>query len=313
MNMRHEPTLTVAIPTYDREVYLREALRSIEQQTRRDVCVILFDNASPYQIENFIAEFPTLDLRILRTTTNIGNQRNFARVMAHTYATPYVMIFHDDDTIHPHYFEDALSVLDAQSDTAWIGSLIARKRMPHADMMEFAPIPTNVRTDRLSKAELADAFMDDLGLGFSTVIYRREALSRTRPDSIRFHKWLDRPFLLEACGSKLAAVMNFPYINYRLHHGQDSAQPYHDHIPEMANLIEYLTVTGSDEQRARAFAARSALQTSILNARTPRDVWSILSYFKTRGLFRFRDLRFRACYFAVRMLVKRIYCFFINR
>ena len=57
--------LTIAIPTFDREEYLRETLLSLLRQTEQRFEIILFDNASPYDIEKFVHEFETLKTKIM--------------------------------------------------------------------------------------------------------------------------------------------------------------------------------------------------------------------------------------------------------
>ena len=158
--------LTVAIPTYDREVFLRQALESLQNQTEQSFKVILFDNASTYNINALISQFPSLSISLERNTINMGNQANFERVMAYQFNTPYVMIFHDDDTIHPNYFEDAFSILNTNEKTQWVGSFV---KYVHSatKMMEFEVLPLTVPKNHYNRHELADAFMNNLPIGFS--------------------------------------------------------------------------------------------------------------------------------------------------
>lgn len=296
--------LTVAIPTYDRESYLRQTLESLQSQAERSFKVMLFDNASPYDIKSLMSQFPSLSITLERNSTNVGNQANFERVMSYKFDTPYVMIFHDDDTIHPQYFKDALQVLEKDQNLNWLGSYI---RYTHYNnkMMSFGDAPINPQSKIYNKRELADAFMDNAPIGFSSVIYRKEALANTSPNNESFHKWLDRPFMLEACGEKKVAVMTFPYINYRIHTAQDSAQTYKEHIPAMINLTGYISSAGSPST-GRKYATTNALRTAIQNASSVKEFISLLMKFKERGLYRTVDIRPYSIYWLFRIWAKKL-------
>jgi len=310
MNLKTKK-LTVAIPTFNREAYLREALISLARQTNQNFAVIIFDNASPYDIRALLAEFPQLATTLIRHTHNIGAQANLAYALSYQYDTPYVMLFHDDDAIHPRYFADALPILDGHNDTQWIASTIRYVRTP-SEMEVFATPPATLPLQHCSKQEVADAFMGNIPIGFSTVIYRQEVLSQIRPDSDRFHIWSDRPFMLEAMGDKKATILHFPYINYRIHLSQDSAQQYVEHIPEMIRVIAHISAAGSTE-KARVFTTTSTLRTATINATSVQRFFAIMKQFKKQGLYRTRDIRPHSLYWVVRLLLSRLYRRFVRR
>lgn len=303
--MNADKKLTIAIPTFDREVFLREALVSINNQTFKDFKVILFDNASQYDIVGLAAEFPNLDISIDRNSTNIGNQGNFAKVMAYGFNTPYVMIFHDDDTIHPEYFAKAVEVLESNRELMWAGSLI-RYTKDNDKMPIFDEAPSKVEVLECDQKAMVQCFMKNLPIGFSTVIYRQEALARATSDAERFFKWLDRPFMLDAGGDQKMAVLLYPYINYRLHPAQDSAQPYRQHLPQMINLIDYFADIKERDDEALVFATASAVKSAAVNATSIRDFFSILEAFQARGLYDTKHLRPYAIAWLLWLLYKRV-------
>lgn len=288
--MSNDKKLTIAIPTFDREVFLREALNSINQQIFKEFKVILFDNASPYDIDALAREFPSLAITIDKNATNIGNQGNFAKVMGYSFDTPYVMIFHDDDTIHPQYLAKAVDLLETDSDLMWVGSLI-RYTTDGNKMSIFDRAPTTPTLLKCDQKEMVAAFMRNVPIGFSSVVYRREALAEATPDATRFFKWLDRPFMLSAGGNQKMAVLMYPYINYRLHPSQDSAQPYREQIPHMINLIEYFVEIKGYDREALVFGTASAIKTATVNASSIKDFFLILQIFKDRGLYSIKYLR----------------------
>lgn len=296
--------LTVAIPTYDREAYLRQTLESLQNQTEQSFKVILFDNASPYDVETLIAEFPSLTITLKSNPTNIGNQANFERVMTYEFDTPYVMVFHDDDTIHPNYFEDALSVLDANNKVRWVGSFIKYVRSA-ARMLEFETRPQAVPMHQYTRRQLADIFMSSLPVGFSPVVYRASVLADTKIHTSHFYKWFDRPFMLDTINGGQAAIFHFPYINYRIHPSQDSAQEYNEYIPAIINLTHYISSAGSPSI-GRKYSTTNALRTAIQNASSIKEFTSILKKFEKHNLYRAIDIRPYSIYWLLRILLKRI-------
>lgn len=288
--MPNDHKLTVVIPTFDREQYLRQALDSLSNQTEKSFRVIIFDNASPYDIKSLIESFPSLSIELRQNRTNIGGQANFELALAHDFTTPYVMIFHDDDTIHPEYFAKALITLEKEEKIRWIGSFI-RFTKNSDDMTIFGNAPTDDGIKIYSKSELADAFMNNEPIGFSSVIYKRSVLSETKPEIDRFYKWFDRPFMLEACNDMKVAILPFPYINYRIHPAQDSAQPYREHISEMVNLIEYFYGTATPGKKNLIYTSVSSIRTAAVNASSVKDFFEILRKFRAKKLYSSRYLR----------------------
>jgi glycosyltransferase involved in cell wall biosynthesis len=307
------PLLTIAIPTFDREAFLRETLESIRRQTWQDFEIILFDNASPYEIHALAREFPSLSISIQRNETNLGNYANFKRAMSYPYRTPYIYILHDDDTIHPQYLETAIEALQRNSDIAWVGSLFAPKRSGKADMHAFPPVPNHIPFVRYTKTELVDAFMHGLPLGFSTVVYRSDSLVDIHPDHQRFNKWLDRPYLVDTCKDRKAAVFHFPFINYRVHQGQDSAQSYRSELEGMINLIGFFKEQGSKSSGTDTFTTTSSLRAAAANARSWREFKDILDRFRARGLYKTTDMRPSALYWTLRIFLQRLYRFLVTR
>lgn len=304
--MKHKttPLLTIVIPTYNREDFLREALLSIQKQTLQDFEIILFDNASAYEITKFQQEFFDMEIKIIKHDENIGNQANFEFILSYQYQTPYVIIFHDDDTIHPNYFEDALGVLEQHPNVRWIDSLINYIKTPK-NMSLFLQKKNKTPVSFHNKTEVADIFMSNLPLGFSPVIYRREVFANTKLNPTQFHKWCDRPFMLDACDNQKVAILHFPYVNYRLHRSQDSAQSYREHIPHMINFTEYLSSTGN-KKTAKLFATDNAIRTAVQNSKNIVDFFTILKLFKDRKLFNVKHIRPYSVYWFFRLGFGRI-------
>jgi len=109
-----KPLLTIAIPTYNRAVYLRELLTVLHPQLISEprIELIIADNASPDETPALVEEFQTrgLKLRSIRNPSNIGADGNFLLCFEQARGK-YVWIFGDDDLIMPGGIARILALL----------------------------------------------------------------------------------------------------------------------------------------------------------------------------------------------------------
>ena len=106
----HKSILTVFVVTYNRADYLKLTLQSILEQTYKDFCLVVLDNASTDNTEELVNNIIDERLVYLRQDKNVGgpNNINTALKMA---ITPYFIIFHDDDLMLPDFIEKNLVII----------------------------------------------------------------------------------------------------------------------------------------------------------------------------------------------------------
>ena len=90
--------ITVIIPTYKPQDYLKECIRSIAQQTldksRFELIIVLNGCNEPYRqnIQSWLQPYPQMQVRLIQTDTpGVSNARNIGLDHAHgeaTYRTP---------------------------------------------------------------------------------------------------------------------------------------------------------------------------------------------------------------------------------
>ena len=108
-------TMTTVIPTYRRPSLLRRAIKSVLNQTRPDLIVSVFDNASGDETAAVVAEAMRKDSRVTYfcQPQNIGLVRNFQCGMSQVQ-TPYFSFLSDDDILLPSFHEEAVSALEKE-------------------------------------------------------------------------------------------------------------------------------------------------------------------------------------------------------
>ena len=80
--MPDKPLVTIGLPVYNSEKYLRQSLESLLAQTYSNLVLIISDNASTDGTADICASYAQVDSRIkyYRNAENIGLPRNFNQI-----------------------------------------------------------------------------------------------------------------------------------------------------------------------------------------------------------------------------------------
>jgi glycosyltransferase involved in cell wall biosynthesis len=108
------PRVSIGLPVYNGERYLRLAIDSLLAQTFTDFELVISDNASSDASEAICREYAARDPRVryYRNARNIGGSRNHNRVVELSVGEYFVMGAHDD-LREPDYLRSTVEVLDA--------------------------------------------------------------------------------------------------------------------------------------------------------------------------------------------------------
>lgn len=99
--MRKKPKISIIIPVYNVEKYLRQCLDSVVNQTLRDIEIICVDDCSTDSSRQILQEYAAKDKRItVITQQNAGPAVSRNRGLEQTNA-PYLMFIDSDDYIAP--------------------------------------------------------------------------------------------------------------------------------------------------------------------------------------------------------------------
>jgi len=121
-NLRtHTPLVSVVMPTYNGERFLRPAIESILNQTFRDFELIVIDDASTDSTPNILREFEDDRIVVLRNERNLGiagaTNRGLNAARGH-----YIALQDHDDISLPHRFQTEVDFLNTHQDVAVVGS-----------------------------------------------------------------------------------------------------------------------------------------------------------------------------------------------
>jgi glycosyltransferase involved in cell wall biosynthesis len=107
------PTLGIALPVYNGERYLREALDALLEQSFSDFELLIADNASTDGTAAIAAEYAARDLRVRyhRNAENVGAARNFNLAFELTPGRYFKWAAHDD-LLHPDFLRRCVDALE---------------------------------------------------------------------------------------------------------------------------------------------------------------------------------------------------------
>jgi len=107
------PKVSIGLPVYNGENFVREAIDSILAQTFHDFELIISDNASTDSTEAICRAYANQDKRVryYRNKENIGASKNFSRVFKFASGEYFKWAAHDDVYL-PEYLSKCVKVLD---------------------------------------------------------------------------------------------------------------------------------------------------------------------------------------------------------
>jgi glycosyltransferase involved in cell wall biosynthesis len=111
--MSVSPLVTIGLPVFNRERFVRQSIESLLNQTFRDIQLIISDNASTDSTGKICEEYARKDRRVryFRNSENIGLSPNFNRVFSLSQS-PYFKWSTSDDYWGPTMIERALEIME---------------------------------------------------------------------------------------------------------------------------------------------------------------------------------------------------------
>lgn len=121
MATRTDPRLSVGVPVYNGDAFLRQTLESILAQSFGDFELIISDNASTDGTEAIGREFAAKDPRVRyhRNETNLGLAKNYNGVFSMASGA-YFKWASADDVCLPGYLERCVAVLDSDPEVVLV-------------------------------------------------------------------------------------------------------------------------------------------------------------------------------------------------
>jgi glycosyltransferase involved in cell wall biosynthesis len=205
------PKVSIGLPVYNGEHYLRDAIESIINQTYQNFELIICDNASTDQTEAICTQYATKEPRIryYRHAQNIGATANFNRTFELARGIYFKWAAHDD-LLEPTYLEQCVAVLERTPDAVLCQSLVRIVNDQGECLEEYDHTAFGTDSPRASVRFAARLRPHDTQEVFGVI--RSDVLRATK--LIGYHLGGDRTLLIElALVGRFALVPEFLFLN----------------------------------------------------------------------------------------------------
>ena len=120
MPKSYDPKVTIGIPTYNRaDGYLKLTLKSALNQTYQNLEIIVADNCSTDNTENYVNNISDPRIRYFRHNKNIRLNDNFNFCLEKATGD-YFLLLHDDDLIDDDFVETCMNSVSPYTDSGII-------------------------------------------------------------------------------------------------------------------------------------------------------------------------------------------------
>jgi glycosyltransferase involved in cell wall biosynthesis len=114
--IKYNPTVTIAIPTYNRaDNYFRQTLESALAQNYKNIEIVIADNCSTDDTNEFLNGFSDSRLKYFRHNKNIQANENFNFCLDQAQGE-YFLLLHDDDLIDDDFIETCMNSVEKHTD-----------------------------------------------------------------------------------------------------------------------------------------------------------------------------------------------------
>lgn len=261
------PVLSIVMPVYNRENYIRDAVESILNQTFHDFEFIIINDGSEDNTCAIIESYPDERIKLYHNDRNRGivYSRNHGLQRA---SGKYVGMFDSDDIALPDKFERQIQFLESHPDTAMVGAWVK--------WIDDEGKPTGKGWKLTAKPEEIPSLMVFRNYFVqSTVVIRREAIPEGGYsegfDIVEDSKmWFD-----VARKHKVANIQDYLLL-YRMHDGNisDMSDTHRKHsLKLIAYILQTIDIQASEEELERHLALKNSEKVRTLQDLIANEKW----------------------------------------
>lgn len=165
--------VTVAIPSYNGELYIGEALRGVLGQTYKHFECLVVDDCSKDATRRIASSFNDPRLTVIKNKNRLGIYNNFNQCLSLAKGK-YIFFNHQDDIMLPELLERALPILESDPDIACLG---INPFVIDAEGVRGGPFFTYTKQDILFSGEnFLDSYFQRYSMAISSVLLRKDFL-----------------------------------------------------------------------------------------------------------------------------------------
>ena len=221
------PLVSVIIPTYNRAVWLREALESVFSQTWRDFEVIVVDDGSTDSSEQVVGDCGDRVQYIRQENGGAANARNRGVAAARG---EWIAFLDSDDLWLPHKLDRCMDRIRRDSQTVFVFH-------PMVEIDENGGVVRG-RSKRPAEGRVLDRLFAHCFVHTPTVVVRRDVLDEAGGFDPALEVCEDYALWIRIASKHPFALVNEPLARRRLHKDRLSKSVMHRNMIQRAQMLE---------------------------------------------------------------------------
>lgn len=230
--MSKQPKVSIIVPIYGVEKYLKQCVDSILAQTLQDIEVILVDDGSPDKCPQIIDEYAKSDKRVVAIHQPNGGYGVAVNHGISVATGEYIGIIESDDWIEPNMYQELYkNAHKNNTDITKGGFYKYDSTLPAGQQDEYwynryqdlKDAPSGVFS--IEEYPLLASFHASIW----SSIYKSDFIKQQQVNESRSASYQDFPFMIEAvCRANRITVDPRPFVHYRMETGQNSSTMRND-------------------------------------------------------------------------------------
>lgn len=211
--------VTVAMPVYNGEQYIRQAIQGVLDQTFQDFELLIINDASTDGTLAAIDEYADPRIRLVDNAKNIGGYGNFNKCLS-LASGKYIFFNHQDDVMMPDLLEKATAICENDADISCCGvNAVCIDENNTALGLFFSYSDRDIL---FSRDTFLDSYFTQYSMAIASTLIRMDVI---RKNALCFSEkegnasdmvfWVR----LALCSERLY-FMQTPLFHRRIHHGQ---------------------------------------------------------------------------------------------
>lgn len=225
------PKISVLMPAYNAEKYIKEAIDSILAQTFSDFELIIIDDGSTDRTAEIVNDYSDSRIRFCPNEKNMGVAATLNRGLA-LASGEYIARMDADDISKEERFSKQVGYLDAHADIAVCGTSIEL-------FCDGTVIGTRFPSTELEK--LKEDLFFSCGIAHPSVMMRKAAILELGGYDPAFNGMEDYELWCRVAEKNKIAVLPEILFRYRIHRGQVTQNPspkYKEQMRELKKLTD---------------------------------------------------------------------------
>lgn len=226
--MTNKPKVSIVVPIYNVEKYLKECLDSILAQTLKDIEIIAIDDGSPDKCGEIIDEYAKKDKRLKAIHQRNSGYSATVNKGIQIAKGEYIGIIESDDWIEPNMYETLYeNAQKNHTDVTKGGFWKYNSTLPKNKQNEYYKNPSKIDLRLAPKTAFNITEWPQLIAFHASIwssIYRAEFIKKIKLEDTAGASYQDFPFMVEAlCKAKKITVVPNGFVHWRNEPSQNNS------------------------------------------------------------------------------------------